>query len=151
VTIIILIFKLTRDWRHKFCTRIYIYNTLITHFGNTPILHGFNIDSDTVVASYLGAKRGASGVKGLTREGRAGRRVGPEGGFVTSLVGNICPAQIVRSLVHSLGPTQPLIQWVPKGVNAAGAWRWPLTPHLVARLSMSRSYTSSPPLCLHGI
>jgi hypothetical protein len=24
-------------------------------------------------------------------------------------------------------------------------------PHLVPRLSMSRSYTSSPPLCLHGV
>jgi hypothetical protein len=24
-------------------------------------------------------------------------------------------------------------------------------PHLVPRLSMSRSYTSSPPMCLHGV
>jgi hypothetical protein len=43
----------------------------------------------------------ASGVKGLTREGRAGRKVGPEGGNVTSLVENICRAPIVRPLAHS--------------------------------------------------
>ena len=30
-----------------------------------------------------------------------------------------------------LGPTQPPVQWVPglsRGLRAAGAWRWPLTP-----------------------
>jgi hypothetical protein len=40
-------------------------------------------------------------VKGLTRQGQEGRKVGPEGGFVTSLVENICPAPIVQSLAQS--------------------------------------------------
>jgi hypothetical protein len=60
----------------------------------------------------LEAKRGASGVKGLTREGRAGRRVGPEGGFVTSLVGNIRPAKIVQSLAHSTAYGDTRQQWL---------------------------------------
>jgi hypothetical protein len=55
----------------------------------------------------------------------------------------------------ALGPTQPPIQWVP-GVLSPGAKRGrgvTLTahPHLVPRLRMSRSYTSSPPMCLHGV
>jgi hypothetical protein len=33
----------------------------------------------------------------------------------------------------------------PGSKSAAGAWRWPLNPHLVPRSRMSRSYTSSPP------
>jgi hypothetical protein len=49
----------------------------------------------------------------------------------------------------ALGPTQPNVQWVP-GVLSPGVKRGrgvTLTtyPHLVSRLRMSRSYTSSPP------
>jgi hypothetical protein len=55
----------------------------------------------------------------------------------------------------ALGPTQPPIQWVP-GVLSPGVKRGrgvTLTtrPHLVPRLRTSRSYTSSPPMCLHGV
>jgi hypothetical protein len=50
-------------------------------------------------------------VKG-TRDGRAGKRVGPAGGFVTSLVGNICPALIVRSLAHSTAYGDTRQQWL---------------------------------------
>jgi hypothetical protein len=55
----------------------------------------------------------------------------------------------------ALGPTQPPIQWVP-GVLSAGVKRGrgvTLTthPHLVPRLIMSRSYTSSPPILIHGM
>jgi hypothetical protein len=51
--------------------------------------------------------------------------------------------------------TQPPVQWVP-GVPSPGVKRGRgvmLTthPHLVPRLSMSRSYISSPPMCLHGV
>jgi hypothetical protein len=51
--------------------------------------------------------------------------------------------------------TQPPIQWVP-GVLSPGVKRGrgvTLTthPHLVPKLSMSWSYTSSPPMCLHGM
>jgi hypothetical protein len=50
---------------------------------------------------------------------------------------------------RSLGPTQPPIQWV-SGVLSLGVKRGrgvmlATHPHLVPRLSMSRSYTSSPP------
>jgi hypothetical protein len=53
----------------------------------------------------------------------------------------------------ALGPTP--IQWVP-GVLSLGVKRGrsvTLTthPYLVPRLRMSRSYTSSPPMCLHGV
>jgi hypothetical protein len=52
-------------------------------------------------------------------------------------------------------PTQPPIQWVP-GIFSPGVKRdrgVTLTthPHLVPRLRMSRSYTSSHPMCLHGV
>jgi hypothetical protein len=55
----------------------------------------------------------------------------------------------------ALGPTQPPVQCVP-GVLSPGVKRGRgvmLTthPHLVPRLSMSRSYTSSPPMFLHGV
>jgi hypothetical protein len=53
----------------------------------------------------------------------------------------------------AVDPTQPFINWLRtmfKPVyrfykSAAGAWRWPLTPHLMPRLCMSRSYISLPP------
>jgi hypothetical protein len=77
---------------------IYIYNfkpyTGKTENGNTDLLKTTQVVQSSRV--ILVAKRGASVVKGLTREGRAGRRVGPEGGFVTSLVGNICPAPVTH-------------------------------------------------------
>jgi hypothetical protein len=55
----------------------------------------------------------------------------------------------------ALGPTQPHIRWVP-GVLSPGVKRGrgvTLTthPHLVPRLRMSRSYTSSPPMRLHDV
>jgi hypothetical protein len=55
----------------------------------------------------------------------------------------------------ALGPNQPPIEWVP-GVLSPGVKRGrgvTLTthPHLVPRLSMSRSYTYSSPMCLHGV
>jgi hypothetical protein len=55
----------------------------------------------------------------------------------------------------ALGPTQPPIQWVPgvlsPGVKRGRGVRLTTHTHLVPRLSMSRSYTSSPPMCLHGV
>jgi hypothetical protein len=78
----------------------------------------FNIqfsDCNQLVQSsrvILVANRGASGVKGLTGEGRVGRRVGPEVGFVTSLIGNICPAPIVRSLAHITAYGDTRQQWL---------------------------------------
>jgi hypothetical protein len=56
----------------------------------------------------------------------------------------------------ALRPTQPPIQWVPGVISPGGKARGrgvTLTthPHLVPRLSMSRSYTSSPTICLHGM
>jgi hypothetical protein len=50
----------------------------------------------------------------------------------------------------ALGPTQPPIQWVP-GVKRGRGVTLTTHPHLVPRLRMSRSYTSSPPMCLHGV
>jgi hypothetical protein len=55
----------------------------------------------------------------------------------------------------ALGPTQPPVQWV-LGVFFLGlkrGWGVMLTthPHLVLRLRMSRSYTSSHPMCFHGV
>jgi hypothetical protein len=55
----------------------------------------------------------------------------------------------------ALGPTQSPIQWVPEvlspGVNRGRGVTLTTHPHLVPRLSMSRSYTSSPLMCLHGV
>jgi hypothetical protein len=70
--------------------------------------------------------------------------------FMITLIFLLVPASW-----SALGPTQPLIQWVP-GVLSPGVKRGrgvTLTthPHLVPRLRMSRSYTSSPPMCLHGV
>jgi hypothetical protein len=55
----------------------------------------------------------------------------------------------------ALGPTQPPVQWVP-GVLSPGLKHGlgvTLTthPHLVPRLRMNRSYTSSPPKRLHDV
>jgi hypothetical protein len=57
----------------------------------------------------------------------------------------------------ALGPTQPPVQWVPgertSGVKRGRGVMLTTHPHLVPRLSMSRSCTSSPPppMCLHGM
>jgi hypothetical protein len=55
----------------------------------------------------------------------------------------------------ALGPTQPSIQWVPgalsPGVKCGQGMTLTTHPHLVPRLSMSRSCTSSPPVRLHGM
>jgi hypothetical protein len=55
----------------------------------------------------------------------------------------------------ALGYTQPPIQWVPGllslWVKRGRGVMLTTHPHLVPRLSMSRSYTSSPPRCLHGV
>jgi hypothetical protein len=55
----------------------------------------------------------------------------------------------------ALGPTQPPIQWLPgvlyPGVKRGRGVMLTTHPHLVPRLSMNSSYTSSPPMCLHGI
>jgi hypothetical protein len=55
----------------------------------------------------------------------------------------------------ALGPTQPLIQWVPvvlsPGVKRGRGVTLTTHPHLVPRLRMSRSYTSSSPVCLHNV
>jgi hypothetical protein len=61
---------------------------------------------------------------------------------------------LVSASRPALGSTQPPIQWVP-GVLSPVVKRGRgvmLTthPHLVPRLCKSRSYTSSPPMCLHG-
>jgi hypothetical protein len=49
----------------------------------------------------------------------------------------------------ALGPTQPPVHWVPgvlsPGVKRSRGVTLTTHPHLVPRLSMSRSYTSSPP------
>jgi hypothetical protein len=55
----------------------------------------------------------------------------------------------------ALRPTQPPIQWVSgvlsPGVKCGQGVTLTTHPHLVPRLSKSRSYTSSPPTCLHGV
>jgi hypothetical protein len=55
----------------------------------------------------------------------------------------------------TLGPTQPPVQWVP---GALSPWvkrgrgvTLTTYPHLVPRLRMNRSYTSSPLRRLHGV
>jgi hypothetical protein len=52
-----------------------------------------------------------------------------------------------------MGPTEPLVQWVPglfHGSTAVKSCRWPPTPHLAPRLKKEWSYTSTPPLGLRG-
>jgi hypothetical protein len=55
----------------------------------------------------------------------------------------------------ALGPTQPPLQWVPRvlspGVKRSRGVMLTIHPHLVPRLRMSRSYTSSHPKRLHGV
>jgi hypothetical protein len=53
----------------------------------------------------------------------------------------------------SLGPTQPPIQWV-SGALSLGVkrpWRETTHLHLVPRSKNEWSYTSTPPICLHGV
>jgi hypothetical protein len=56
---------------------------------------------------------------------------------------------LVSASRPALGPTQPPVQWVPgvlsRGVKHGRGVMLTTHPHLVPRLSMSRSYTSSPP------
>jgi hypothetical protein len=55
----------------------------------------------------------------------------------------------------ALGPTQPSLQWVPgvlsPGVKCGRGVLLTTHPHLVPRLRMSRSCTSSPPMRFHGV
>jgi hypothetical protein len=55
----------------------------------------------------------------------------------------------------ALGPTQPLIQWVPGflslGIKRGRGVTLTTHPHLVLRWRTSRSYTSSPPNPLNGV
>jgi hypothetical protein len=55
----------------------------------------------------------------------------------------------------ALGPTQPPTNgyrgFFPRGVKRGRGVTLTTHPHLVPRLRMSRSYTSSPPMCLHGV
>jgi hypothetical protein len=70
-------------------------------------------------------------------------------------VNSILPFAPAPASRPALGPTQPPIQWVPRvlspGVKRGRSVMLTTHPHLVPRLSMSRSYTSSPPMCLHGV
>jgi hypothetical protein len=54
-----------------------------------------------------------------------------------------------------LGPTQPPVQWVPRVLSLELKRGRGVTltahRHLVKRLRMSKSYTSSPPKRLHGV
>jgi hypothetical protein len=55
----------------------------------------------------------------------------------------------------ALGSTQSPIQWVPRVLSPGGKARpggdADHSPHLVPRLSVSRSYNSSPPMRLHDM
>jgi hypothetical protein len=55
----------------------------------------------------------------------------------------------------ALGPTQPPIQWVlgglSPGIKRGRGVKLTTHPYLVPRLRMSRSYTSSPLMCVHGM
>jgi hypothetical protein len=55
----------------------------------------------------------------------------------------------------ALGSTQPPVQWVPgvlsPGVKHSRSVMLTTHPHLVPKLRMSRSYTSSHPMRLHGL
>jgi hypothetical protein len=92
-----------------------------------------------------GGSRGSS-VSIVSGYGLDDRTTG-RSGFVPRQGQRIFPLSSVSR--PALRPTQSPVQWVPAvlspGQSAAGAWRWPLTPHLVPRSRMSRSYISSPP------
>jgi hypothetical protein len=55
----------------------------------------------------------------------------------------------------ALGPTQPPVQWVPgihsPGLKCGRGVTLTTHPHLLPRLRVSRSYTSSPPKRLRGV
>jgi hypothetical protein len=55
----------------------------------------------------------------------------------------------------ALGPTQRPVQWIPEvlsaGIKRGRGVTLTTHTHLVPRLRMSRSYTSSHPECLHGV
>jgi len=74
-------------------------------------------------------------------------RYGLDGPGIVSRRGEIFP----NASRPSLGPSQHPVLWVPglfpRG-KAAGALRWPPTPHLAPRLRRS---SCTPPLSLHGL
>jgi hypothetical protein len=57
---------------------------------------------------------------------------------------------LVTASRPALKPTQPPIQWV---IGVKHSWGMTMTthPHLVLTLRTSRSHTTSPPKCLHGM
>jgi hypothetical protein len=58
------------------------------------------------------------------------------------------------SVQNGSGPNQPPFQWIPGapslGVKRPGAWSWPLTS-FNAEVKNTWSYTSTPPIRLHGL